>query len=246
MAEALPPAGLISAIRAKLNLLMYTRDFRGAFIALCRAGRLLATGRFGHFLNRLRTSRHGLKPAGSFAPVRTGPPLYLAGHIHGYGGYDHVVLKALIGLTASNVHVFRDPRAFMKPECVPDDAVPTERMYTFDEPRLAIIPPHLLYRFRPQARTAAWTMWETDTLPRGCTKYLNKCGLLMIPSQWGVDCFRANGTTAPMEVVPLGYDPGEFSPRPADSGPEICTFGTAVRSTRAGCARTCSASSTCS
>ena len=227
MAEPLPPARLLPAIRAKLNLLMYTRDFRGAFIALCRAGRLLATGRFSHFLTRLRTGRHGLKPAGSLTPVRTGPPLYLAGHIHGHGGYDHVVLKTLVGLTTANVHVFRDPRAFMKPVCVPDDAVPTERMYTFDEPRLAIIPPHLLYRFRPAARTAAWTMWETDTLPRGCTKYLNKCGLLMIPSQWGVDSFRANGVTAPMEVVPLGYDPDVFAPRQPDSGPGICTFGTA-------------------
>ncbi len=227
MAEPLPPAGLIPAIRAKLNLLMYTRDFRGAAIALGRAGRLLATGQFRRFFTRLRTSRHALKPVGAFAPVRTGPPLYLAGHIHGYGGYDHVVLKALIGLTASNVHVFRDPRAFMKPDCVPNDAVPTERMYTFDEPRLAIIPPHLLYRFRPAARTTAWTMWETDTLPRGSTKYLNKCGLLLIPSQWGADSFRANGVTVPTEVVPLGYDPEVFSPRPPNSGPDICTFGTA-------------------
>ena len=227
MADPLPPARLLPAIRAKLNLMMYTRDYRGTAVALCRAGRLIATGQFGRFLFRLRNSRHGLKPAGTFTPVRTGPPLYLAGHIHGYGGYDHVVLKALVGLTASNVHVFRDPRAYMKPECVPDHAVPSERMYTFDEPRLAVIPPHLLYRFRPAARTAVWTMWETDTLPRGCAKYLNKCGLLLVPSRWGADCFRANGVRVPAEVVPLGYDPGTFAPRPAGAGPAVCTFGTA-------------------
>jgi len=85
----------------------------------------------------------------------------------------------------------------------------------------------LLHRYWPNAATAAWTMWETDTLPVGSPKYLNKCGLLMIPSQWGVDCFRANGVTVPMEVVPLGYDPAVFSPRAAGSGPEVCTFGTA-------------------
>ncbi|VTR96743.1 Glycosyl transferase group 1 OS=Oscillochloris trichoides DG-6 GN=OSCT_0861 PE=4 SV=1: Glycos_transf_1 [Gemmata massiliana] len=227
MADATGRAGLIHAIRTKLNLLMYTRDFRGAFRASCRAASWLASGQFSRFFNKLRSPRHGLRPAGFFVPVRPGPPLYLAGHIHGHGGYDHVVLKTLVGLTASNVHVFRDPRAFMNPKFVPDEAVPTERMYTFDEPRLAIIPPHLLHRFRPGTRTAAWTMWETDTLPHGSAKYLNKCGLLLIPSQWGVDCFRANGVTVPMEVVPLGYDPEVFSPRPANSGPEICTFGTA-------------------
>lgn len=230
MADAAPRTertGLLPAVKAKVNLVLYTRDFRGAFVAMLRAGRLVATGQFSRFYTRLRTSRHGLKPAGAFTPVRTGPPLYLAGHIHGHGGYDHVVMKTLVGLSEANVHIFRDPRSFMDPKWVPSEAVPSERMYTFDEPRLAIIPPHLLYRFRPGPRTAAWTMWETDTLPKGSAKYLNRCGLLMIPSQWGVDCFRANGVTVPMEVVPLGYDPHVFSPRPPKSGPEICTFGTA-------------------
>ncbi len=229
MADASAPnrGGLMPALRAKLNLLMYTRDYWGICKSAGRAARMLATGQFGTVFQKLRINRHGPKSAGGFTPVRTGPPLYLAGHIHGHGGYDHVVLKTLVGLTASNVHVFRDARAFMNPKFVPDDAVPTERMYTFDEPRLAIIPPHLLYRFRPGARTAAWTMWETDTLPRGSVKYLNKCGLLLIPSQWGCDCFRSNGVTVPTEIVPLGYDPEIFSPRPPNNGPDICTYGTA-------------------
>jgi glycosyltransferase involved in cell wall biosynthesis len=110
---------------------------------------------------------------------------------------------------------------------VPPDYAPSERMYDWRGPRLAIIPPQILHLYKPTETTAAWTMWETDTLPVGSAKELNRCGLVMIPSRWGVDCFRANGVNVPMEVVYLGYDPGVFSPRPSGSGPEICTFGTA-------------------
>src|SRR5689334_17641155 len=122
----------VAALRAKINLLMYTRDYWGACKSAARALRMLATGQFRTVFQKLLSPRHGLKPAAQ-SVVRTGPPLYLAGHIHGHGGYDHVVLKALVGLMNSGVHVFRDPRAFMNPAFVPDDAVPTERMYTFDE-----------------------------------------------------------------------------------------------------------------
>jgi glycosyltransferase involved in cell wall biosynthesis len=150
----------------------------------------------------------------------------LAGSIHGHGGYDHLVLKALVGLTDAGVHVFRDKRAFMDRKYVPPEYAPSERIYDWRGARLAIIPPYLLHRYRPTAATAAWTMWETDTLPAGSAKYLNRCGLLLIPSLWGADRFRAGGVTVPMEVVPLGYDPEVFSPR-TDGGPQVCTFGTA-------------------
>ncbi|MDY3559610.1 glycosyltransferase family 4 protein [Gemmata sp. JC673] len=223
-------AGLLKAIYGKLRLLAYTRDFRGALGSLFRAAGMLSTGQFSRLAAKARGPRRTQKPA----PVRTGPPLFLSGHIHGHGGYDHVVLKALVGLTAKNVNVFRDPRSWVEMDWVPDDAVPNERMYNFDTPRLAIIPPHLLYMFRPTELTAAWTMWETDTIPAGSAKYLNKCGLVLVPSQWGVDCFRANGVTVPMEMVPLGYDPDVFSPRPANSGPAVCTFGTAGALTEGG------------
>ncbi|MFM8272751.1 MAG: glycosyltransferase [Gemmata sp.] len=215
--------GPLAQLRLKLNRLAYSRDYIGV---AGRGARMLLTGRFRTLFAKLFSERHVSRP-GVAAAARTGPPLYLAGHIHGYGGYDHVVVKALLGLTRAGVNVFRDPRAFMDPKVVPADAVPAERMYTWDVARLAIIPPHLLYRFRPGARTAAWTMWETDTLPRGSAKHLNKCGLLLVPSKWGCDCFRANGVTVPSEVVPLGYDPEVFCPRPAGGGPDLCTFGTA-------------------
>jgi glycosyltransferase involved in cell wall biosynthesis len=211
-----------------LRCALYSRSVLGT------AGRVLkmiATGRFGALaekVRRVRSANHSLaayaRPA---TVVRTGPPLHLAGNIHGHGGYDHLVLKALVGLTDAGVHVFRDKRSFMDHKYVPADYAPSERMYDWRGPRLAVIPPHLLYWFKPTGRTAAWTMWETDRLPAGSAKYLNRCGLLLIPSRWGVDCFRANGVTVPTEVVPLGYDPDVFSPRGPGGGPEVCTFGTA-------------------
>jgi glycosyltransferase involved in cell wall biosynthesis len=208
--------------------IIYARSF---WKPAARALGMLFTGQFSKFAEKLHSRRQGGTALSAYnrpaTVVRTGPPLYLAGNIHGPGGYDHVVVKALVGLTKAGVHVFRDARAFMDRNHVPSEFAPSERMYDWRSPRLAIIPPLLLYRYWPSANTAAWTMWETNKLPPGSAKYLNKCGLLLIPSQWGVDSFRANGVTVPMEVVPLGYDPEVFSPRVPGSGPEICTFGTA-------------------
>jgi glycosyltransferase involved in cell wall biosynthesis len=49
--------------------------------------------------------------------------------------------------------------------------------------------------------------------------------LVIVPSQWQVDCFRRSGVSVPIEVAPLGYDPLVFH----DDGtrPTVCTFGTA-------------------
>jgi glycosyltransferase involved in cell wall biosynthesis len=65
---------------------------------------------------------------------------------------------------------------------------------------------------------------------------LNRAGLVIVPSRWAVECFRASGVTVPLEVVPLGYDPLVFHPGHAPSAsssageagqPSVCTFGTA-------------------
>lgn len=201
------------------------------FGRLGRAANMVATGRFGALAQKVRTLRTSDRALAAYERpahvVRSGPPLFLAGNIHGYGGYDHVVLKALVGLTNAGVHVFRDKRSFMDRAFVPPEFAPSERMYDWRAPRLAVIPPHLLYRYKPSDATAVWTMWETDQLPAGSVRYLNRTGLLLSPSRWGVDSFRANGVTVPMDVVPLGYDPAAFAPRAPGAGPELCTFGTA-------------------
>lgn len=211
-----------------LRCALYSRRLFGT---LGRVARMIATGNFGTIAEKIRNLKtaNGALAVYNRPPdvVRDGPPLHLAGCIHAHGGYDHLVLKTLIGLTDSGVHVFRDKRAFMAPAFVPPEYAPSERMYDWRGPRLAVMPPHSLGGFRPTPTTAAWTMWETDRLPPGSVKDLNACGLLLSPSAWGIDCFRANGVTVPMEVVPLGYDPSIFSPRAVGSGPKVCTFGTA-------------------
>lgn len=50
------------------------------------------------------------------------------------------------------------------------------------------------------------TMWETDTLPKGWTEALNDFDAVIVPTQWNVDVFRANGVTSPIHVVPLGIN----------------------------------------
>jgi glycosyltransferase involved in cell wall biosynthesis len=230
-----PPLGFIGRVCQaagsrwlRFYSVLYSLNFRRRFK---NALQMVYTGRFRKLAGKL-CGRHALdEPSvtviGPLRIVRPGPPLYLAGSIHGHGGYDHLVLKTLIELTDAGIRVFRDKRSFFQTGCIPAAYTPSEQLYDWRLPRLAIIPPHLLSRFKPNAATAAWTMWETDTLPSGAAKTLNKCGLLIIPSHWGVDCFRAGGVTVPMEVVPLGYDPDVFAPRPPGSGPGVCTFGTA-------------------
>ena len=220
--------GTVGSVWQWFRCALYSRNLFGT---LGRVTRMVATGNFGTLAQKVRnlqTANGALAVYGRPASiVRTGPPLHLAGNIHGHGGYDHLVLKTLIGLTDGGVHVFRDKRAFMDAVFVPPEYAPSERMYDWVGPRLAVVPPHCIRHFRPTPATAAWTMWETDRLPNGSVEHLNACGLLLIPSAWGVECFRANGVTVPMEVVPLGYDPDVFAPRAVGSGPAVCTFGTA-------------------
>ena len=100
-------------------------------------------------------------------PLRTGPPLFLAGHVLGLGGYDHLVLNVLKGLTESGVNVCRDPRCVL-----PQTTRPGRTAADRTPPQEAASP---AARGRPAAprsgaidrtrSTAAFTMWETDTLP---------------------------------------------------------------------------------
>ena len=198
----------------------------GAFWpAVVRGGALLARGRFREFAGKLLNETATVRAADS-APVRSGPPLFLAGHLLRPGGYDHVVSAVLKGLLDAGVNVHRDPRAVLRPEHIPPAYRLAEARREATHPRLAATPPHLLRRFHPDRHTAAYTMWETDTLPSGAVAALNRCGLVIVPTQWGADCFRANGVMAPIEVVPLGHDPEEFRPA-AVRPPDGCVFGTA-------------------
>ena len=210
----------VQAIRRKLHIM---RGLGSLWPAVARGGKLLLQGRVREFASKLFNEM----PDARAIPARSGPPLFLAGHVMGTGGYDQVAFNVLKGLLAAGVNVCRDAGAKFRPEFVPLDLQPSEATRT-DEPRLTIIPPHLLHRFAPDARTAVLTMWETDTLPPDAVKLLNRAALVIVPSAWGARCFRWNGVTVPIEVVPLGYDPEVFHPvsrKPKAS--TIVTFGTA-------------------
>jgi glycosyltransferase involved in cell wall biosynthesis len=204
----------VRAVRLKLRLLTAYDTFWPAAV---RGGKLLLRGRVGEFTRKLFNELPDARDAAPVEARRTGPPLFLAGHVLGLGGYDHLVLNVLKGLTESGVNVCRDRRSCFRKELVPVDLRPTERPRKKHDARLAIAPPHLLRRYRPDARTVAFTMWDTDTLPADGVKQLNRCGLVIVPSRWGANCFWANGVTVPIAVVPLGYDPKVFQ-RTEDRG----------------------------
>jgi glycosyltransferase involved in cell wall biosynthesis len=214
------------AVRHKLRLLTAYDTF---WPAAARGSKLLIRGRVGEFTRKLFNECDEAREADQLAARRTGPPMFLAGHVLGLGGYDHLVLNVLKGLTESGVNVCRDGRACFRNQFLPPEFRPTELKRKKYNPRLAIAPPHLLGRYRMDPRTAAYTMWETDTLPPGSVNQLNRCGLVIVPSLWGARCFRANGVTVPISVVPLGYDPVIFSPlgREPKASAARMTFGTA-------------------
>ena len=188
--------------------------------AVKRGGKLLASGHIRQFTKKLFSESAAIREQ---APNRDGPSLVLAGHILRAGGYDLLVRAVLKGLIESGVNVIRDPDSVLNADLVPLAIRPSEAKRN-DAPRLAITPPHLLHRFHPDARTVAFTMWETDTLPAKSVAELNRCGRVIVPSVWGERCFRENGVTVPIDVVPLGHDPATFSPRPPAAG---IVFGTA-------------------
>lgn len=213
----------LRAVRLKLRLLTAYDTF---WPAVARGGKLILSGRVGEFTRKLFNELPDARDADQIEAVRTGPPLFLAGHVLGLGGYDHLVLNILKGLTTAGVNLCRDRRACFRKDLVPTTLRPTE-LTRRNHPRLAVAPPHLLHRYRLDSRTAVFTMWETDTLPTIGVKQLNRCGLVIVPSHWGATCFRANGVSVPIAVVPLGYDPEVFEPATEPASSKICTFGTA-------------------
>ena len=223
---AIEPGGWRLAVRAVRHKLRLMRAFDAFWPAAARGGKLLARGRFREFAGKLLRERPAVR-ADEPLPTRSGPPLFLAGHLLTPGGYDHVLLAVLKGLVDAGVNVQRDERFLFRPELLPPHYRPGRERRTPADPRLVVTPPHLLRRFRLDRRTAVLTMWETDTLPRGAVDRLNRCGLVMVPSRWGAECFRANGVTTPIEVVPLGYDPSTFTPAPVHVSRAECVFGTA-------------------
>jgi glycosyltransferase involved in cell wall biosynthesis len=163
-------------------------------------------------------------------PAPAGRPLVLAADVRGLSGWDHVTFAVLKGLHSAGVPVRRHPAAKVYAELLPPGVAPEPVPRSAGDPQLVIAPPFLAGRFAPDAATAVYTMWETDRIDPPLAAVLSRARVVIVPSEWGAESFRASGVTAPIEVVPLGYDPLVHYPSPpiAMGGLcEPCTFGTA-------------------
>ena len=86
----------------------------------------------------------------------------------------------------------------------------------------------------PGVTTLAFTMWESSGLAASAVEALNQSQGVIVPCLWNRDNFRAAGVLKPIDLVPLGYDPGEgYTPQPWDDARPI-TFGMAARMAHGG------------
>ena len=159
--------------------------------------------------------------------------LHLAADLRGIGGYDHLTFAVLQGLPSVGAELVRHPVAVVRADLVPPRLMPREPSGGRDgEAMLAVGPPFLVPRFGLDKRSAAFTMWETDTLDPVWVPLLSEAAVVVVPSEWQAREFRRDGVKCPVEVAPLGFDPVAF--HPAAPPPEVCTFGTAGALTSGG------------
>ncbi|HVK18403.1 MAG TPA: glycosyltransferase [Fimbriiglobus sp.] len=159
------------------------------------------------------------------APKEKGRRLILAADVRGVGGYDHVAFWMLKGLPSAGADLFMHSGAGVRTDLVPAGLLRPAKPRDPDDRQLILGPPFLIARFYPDRLSAVYTMWECDRLDPATVPHLNRAGVVIVPSRWQVECFRASGVTVPMAVAPLGYDPLVY--HPTGPAPEVCTFGTA-------------------
>ncbi len=160
-------------------------------------------------------------------PLRhtAGKALVLAADVRGLSGWDAVSAVAIRGLASLGYACERHPLSVVRSELLPPSVQLPVANTLRGAKQLVIRPPFLVPSFEPTRDTAVLTMWETDRLKPQEVKALNRAGLVIVPSTWQVETFRASGVTVPLEVVPLGYDPLLY--HDDGSWPKQCTFGTA-------------------
>jgi hypothetical protein len=159
-------------------------------------------------------------------PVVQHTPLFLSTDLKGISGYDHLSYAILKGLPSMGVALRWHQISAVNPELMPRGVRPPAGGWKPGDKQLIISPPFLFQRFEPDEASALYTMWETDYLESTWVEEMNRCRVVIVPSQWGAECFRKCGVRVPIEVVPLGYDPVVFHPGEGQF-PSVCTFGTA-------------------
>lgn len=154
-----------------------------------------------------------------------GKRLVLAADVRGVGGYDHVAFWMLKGLPSAGADLVMHSGAGVRTDLIPAGLLRPAKTRKPDDRQLILGPPFLIARFHPDRLSAVYTMWECDRLDPATAPWLNQAAVVIVPSRWQVECFRASGVTVPMAVAPLGYDPLIY--HPIGPAPEVCTFGTA-------------------
>lgn len=153
------------------------------------------------------------------------PPLLVTGNICGISGWDNVVYEIARGLHSLGVNVRLNSACAHQGDLLPPALLPARRARLTDDRELVLAPPHLLERNPHPPGCAIFTMWESDRLQPRFVRIMNKARVVIVPSRWAFETFRASGVEAPMEIVPLGHDTLTF--HPDFSWPDVCTFGTA-------------------
>ena len=151
--------------------------------------------------------------------------LHLAANFTGISGWDALGYQMLRGLSRAGVAVKRHLAAVVKTHTLPPGLIFLEGVRKETDPQLIVAAPFQVKQFLPDSSSAVFSMWECDALPPASVAVLNRARVVIVPSTWGRETFRASGVTVPIEVVPLGYDPLVFHPR--GDGPTRCVFGTA-------------------
>jgi len=157
--------------------------------------------------------------------ARTASPVLVTGNIVGISGWDYVVWETVRGLFSLGMDLRLSAYCDHRRDLIPPHLLSRTRLPQPGDVELVIAPPHLLSHHRPREGCVLFTMWECDRVRPEYVEWMNKARLIAVPSQWGIDCFRASGVTVPTIKVCLGHDPLTFHPTAEE--PDLCTFGTA-------------------
>ncbi len=172
-------------------------------------------------LTTLPPGKSEYKPASQ--PTRS---ILLTGNIDGISGWSYVVHEIACGFHSLGACVRLNAASHHSPDLLPPYLLQARRPRRAGDLEIVLAPPHQLVNHPHPPKSVIFTMWESDRLEPAWVKMLNQAALVLVPSQWGIDSFRASGVKTPMEIVPLGHDSLTFHSTAA--WPEVCTFGTAA------------------
>lgn len=85
---------------------------------------------------------------------------------------------------------------------------------------------HPMFVPTPGKKTAYYSMNESTKLNPMSVHLLNQAVVVIVPSEFCAVTFSASGVTAPIRVVPLGFDPSVYHWRPMPNGGDL-VFGAA-------------------